>query len=271
MGRSNERRVINASKTARSRFLRELQRRSKSSIMSGKQSVAWLQQSLEVNDPEVHQIIRNEKERQRCGLELIASENFASKAVLEAMGSCLNDKYSEGYPVALGQAQTEQFVEYQKQVMKNANALSDRLIDLGYHVVTGGTDNHLLLVNLANKGLDGNRAEKVLEAVHIACNKNTCPGDKSALRPSGLRFGTPALTTRGFMEDDFVKVADLIDNSIEITTFICSKLDGGAKAPLKSFKAALATDAEVRVKVDELGARVHEFAHSFPIPGHQLL
>ena len=89
------------------------------------------------------------------------------------------------------------------------------------------------------------------------------------------------------MEDDFVKVADLIDNAIEITTFICSKLDGGAKAPLKvlneshnqrltfliiqSFKAALATDAEVRVKVDELGARVHEFAHSFPIPGHQLL
>ena len=75
--------------------------------------------------------------------------------------------------------------------MRNATALSNRLIELGYHVVTGGTDNHLLLVNLSNKGLDGNRAEKVLEAVHIACNKNTCPGDKSALRPSGLRFGTP--------------------------------------------------------------------------------
>ena len=75
--------------------------------------------------------------------------------------------------------------------MRNATALSNRLMELGYHVVTGGTDNHLLLVNLSNKGLDGNRAEKVLEAVHIACNKNTCPGDKSALRPSGLRFGTP--------------------------------------------------------------------------------
>ena len=96
-----------------------------------------------------------------------------------------------GVCVALGQAQKEAFREYQLQVMRNATALSNRLMELGYHVVTGGTDNHLLLVNLSNKGLDGNRAEKVLEAVHIACNKNTCPGDKSALRPSGLRFGTP--------------------------------------------------------------------------------
>ena len=69
--------------------------------------------------------------------------------------------------------------------------MSKTLQDLGYNIVTGGTDNHLVLVNLKNKGLDGNRAEKVLEAVHIACNKNTCPGDVSALRPSGLRLGAP--------------------------------------------------------------------------------
>ena len=79
------------------------------------------------------------------------------------------------------------------QVLRNAQSLSNRLMKHGYDVVTGGTDNHLLLVNLSNVGLDGNRAEKVLEAVHIACNKNTCPGDKSALRPSGLRFGTPGI------------------------------------------------------------------------------
>ena len=77
--------------------------------------------------------------------------------------------------------------------MKNAARLAKSLADYGYHIVTGGTDNHLLLVNLKNKGLDGNRAEKVLEAVHIACNKNTCPGDTSALRPSGLRFGSPGV------------------------------------------------------------------------------
>lgn len=80
------------------------------------------------------------------------------------------------------------------QVLKNAQRLGKVLQDLGYDLVTGGTDNHLILVNLKNQGLDGNRAEKVLEAVHIACNKNTCPGDKSALRPSGLRFGAPGRT-----------------------------------------------------------------------------
>merc|ERR1712168_1064357 len=77
------------------RLIREITRRK---VMSGKASVAWLQQPLEVNDPEIYDLIRKEKERQRSGLELIASENFASKAVLDALGSCLNDKYSEGYP-----------------------------------------------------------------------------------------------------------------------------------------------------------------------------
>merc|ERR1711931_51103 len=106
----------------------------------------------------------------------------------------------------------------------------------GYHVVTGGTDNHLLLVNLSNKGLDGNRAEKVLEACAIACNKNTCPGDKSALRPSGLRFGSPALTSRGLVEEDFKKVAEFIHRGIELTLEIQASLE--PKATLKDFKEA---------------------------------
>lgn len=478
------------------KLLRVVRRR----VMTGRESVSWLQQALEKNDPEVFNIVKNEKSRQRGGLELIASENFASKAVLDALGSCLNDKYSEGYPgvryyggtqnidtlerltmkralevyrldpaewnvnvqpysgspanfavftgvvgpggrimgldlpdgghlthgfftptkkisatsvffesmpykvnqetglidydkleenamlfrpkliiagmscyarhidykrmraiadkcgallmadmahisglvaadvvpgpfeschivtttthktlrgarsgmifyrignketpkgpvpynlekpikealfpglqggphnhaiagvcVALGQAMRPEFKEYQTQVLKNAQQMSKTLQDLGYNVVTGGTDNHLILVNLKNKGLDGNRAEKVLEAVHIACNKNTCPGDVSALRPSGLRLGAPALTTRGFMEEDFVTVAKYIDEAIKITLFILSKLEGGAKAPLKDFKEKLASDPEVREKIDSLGAKVNAFAESFPIPGH---
>lgn len=88
--------------------------------MSGKQSVAWLQQTLEVNDPEVHSIIRNEKERQRSGLELIASENFASKAVLEALGSCLNDKYSEGYPGLRYYGGTQNIDALERLTMKRA-------------------------------------------------------------------------------------------------------------------------------------------------------
>ena len=75
---------------------------------------------------------------------------------------------------------------------------------------TGGTDNHLILVDLRPTKGDGARSEKILEEISIAVNKNTCPGDKSALRPSGLRLGTPALTSRGLKKEDFVTVAEFI-------------------------------------------------------------
>ncbi|XP_029783879.1 serine hydroxymethyltransferase, cytosolic-like [Suricata suricatta] len=105
---------------------------------------------------------------------------------------------------------TPEFRMYQRQVVANCRALAETLMELGYKVVTGGSDNHLILVDLRSKGTDGGRAEKVLEACSIACNKNTCPGDKSALRPSGLRLGTPALTSRGLLEKDFQNVAQFI-------------------------------------------------------------
>merc|ERR1719247_2289089 len=108
---------------------------------------------------------------------------------------------------ALKLAATPEFKVYQEQVMKNCQAFAQRFQELGYALVSGGTDNHLLLINLKPQGVDGSRVERVLELAHIAPNKNTVPGDTSALVPGGLRMGTPALTTRGFMEADFVKVA----------------------------------------------------------------
>ncbi|ESO96704.1 hypothetical protein LOTGIDRAFT_147191 [Lottia gigantea] len=110
--------------------------------------------------------------------------------------------------VALKQASLPEFIEYQKQTMANAKAMSKALIDRGYTVVTGGTDTHLVLVDMRPQKLDGARSEKVLEEVGIACNKNTCPGDKSALKPSGLRLGTPALTSRDMKEKDIVQVVE---------------------------------------------------------------
>ncbi len=77
---------------------------------------------------------------------------------------------------------------------------------MGYKLVSGGTDNHLTLIDLRPKKMDGARVERVLELANIAANKNTVPGDKSALTPGGIRIGTPALTSRGFTEEDFVKV-----------------------------------------------------------------
>lgn len=167
--------------------------------------------------------------------------------------------------VALKQAQTEGFVKYQKQVIKNASTLCTALMDKGYDLVTGGTDIHLILVNLKNKGTDGNRADKVLEAIGVACNKNTCPGDKSALRPSGLRFGSPALTSRGFVEEDFLKVAGFIDAGILLAIEIQKSLQ--PKAPFKDFKDALYKNEEFVSKVKALKAQVAEFARSFPMPG----
>lgn len=90
---------------------------------------------------------------------------------------------------ALKQAQSPEFIQYQKQVVVNAKRLASGLQERGYKIATGGTDVHMLLVDLRNVKLSGAKAEKILEDISIACNKNTVPGDKSALNPSGFRLG----------------------------------------------------------------------------------
>ncbi|XP_065754230.1 serine hydroxymethyltransferase, cytosolic isoform X2 [Phocoena phocoena] len=173
--------------------------------------------------------------------------------------------YRKGVAVALKQAMTPEFRLYQRQVLANCRALAETLMGLGYKVVTGGSDNHLILVDLRSKGTDGGRAEKVLEACSIACNKNTCPGDKSALRPSGLRLGTPALTSRGLLEEDFQKVAHFIHRGIELTLQIQDTV--GAKATLKEFTEKLAGAEDHQRAVAALRAEVESFAALFPLPG----
>merc|ERR1712196_127234 len=109
-------------------------------------------------------------------------------------------------------------------------ALATTLKNKGYTLVSGGTDNHLVLIDLKqSKNIDGARVERVLELANIATNKNTVPGDKSALTPSGIRMGTPALTTRGFVEEDFEIVADFFDRAVQITVDIQAevKKEGG--------------------------------------------
>ena len=114
--------------------------------------------------------------------------------------------------VCFKEALQPEFKEYAKNIKANANALADSLIKRGYNLVSGGTDNHLMLVDLQNKGITGKEAENLLHAVNITCNKNAVPNDPtSPFVTSGIRLGTPAITTRGLKVEDMDKVVEAID------------------------------------------------------------
>ncbi|MBQ9267788.1 MAG: serine hydroxymethyltransferase [Clostridia bacterium] len=121
-----------------------------------------------------------------------------------------------GKAVCFKEALTEEFVDYQKQIVRNASVLANTLKELGYDLVSGGTDNHLILIDLSRKGITGKDAEHELDEVGITVNKNAIPFD--AQKPnitSGIRIGTPAVTTRGMKEDDMVEIAHLIDFTLK--------------------------------------------------------
>lgn len=170
-----------------------------------------------------------------------------------------------GLAVALKAAQMPEFIGYQKQIVKNAKALAARLVDHGYTLVSGGTDNHLMLVDLKPNDLDGSRVQTILDLVSITLNKNSVPGDQSAMNPGGIRIGTPALTTRGFDEDDFRRVGDLIHRGIQIAKEC--KMATPAPGKLLDFRAYMAAEGEARQDIAALRAEVEAFAGSFPMPG----
>lgn len=120
-----------------------------------------------------------------------------------------------GKAVCLKEALSDAYKAYQQQVVKNAAALASALMERGFHIVSGGTDNHLMLVDLQNLDMTGKEVEKLLDSVHITANKNTVPNDpKSPFVTSGIRLGTPAITTRGAKEDDMVTIAEAIKAAV---------------------------------------------------------
>ena len=109
----------------------------------------------------------------------------------------------------------DKFVLYQQQVLKNAKKLSEELMNKGFRIVSGGTDNHLMLVDVRNKNLTGKEAEKILDEIHITTNKNTIPFDtQGPFITSGIRIGTPAVTTRGMKEAEMIELADIMDSAL---------------------------------------------------------
>lgn len=118
--------------------------------------------------------------------------------------------------VCFGEALKPEFKEYQKQIVKNAKVLSEELLKLGFNLVSKGTDNHLILIDLRNKGITGKELEEKLDDVGITVNKNAVPFDtEKPMITSGIRIGTPAVTTRGFKEEDMIKIAQLINMTVE--------------------------------------------------------
>jgi len=121
-----------------------------------------------------------------------------------------------GKAVAFGEALKTPYIQYCEQIVKNAQILAETLLNLGYDIVSGGTDTHLVLIDLTKKGISGKKAEITLEEAGITTNKNMVPFDeRSPMVTSGIRIGTPAVTTRGFQENEMVQVANLINNVIQ--------------------------------------------------------
>ncbi len=166
------------------------------------------------------------------------------RAIIPGLQGGPHNHQTAAIAVALQEAAQPEFKTYGQQIVKNAQRLADKLMARGYQLVTGGTDNHLLLVDLSNQGVRGAEAEKALGLAGITVNKNTVPFDtRPPFDPSGIRLGTPALTTRGMKEAEMDQVAEWIDAAIQAN---------GNEAALGKLHQA-----------------VKEFTKAFPLPGEK--
>lgn len=159
--------------------------------------------------------------------------------------------------VAFGECLTDEFDEYTKQTIRNAQAMADELMKLDYNIASGGTDNHLMLIDLRNKNVTGKAAELALDASGITCNKNAVPYDtQPPLVTSGIRLGAAAMTSRGFMEDDMRHIARLIDRVI--TNVGNEDVYEAVKGDVKHFCRQFPLYPSLNNSIDEVGKRIGE-------------
>lgn len=186
-------------------------------------------------------------------------EEAINGAVFPALQGGPHNHQIAALAVQLREVRTEGFRRYGERVVKNARALGDEMMKLGCKLVTDGTDNHLVLWDLRPLGFSGSKAQELFERCSITLNKNAVHGDSSAMNPGGVRIGTPALTTRGFGEEDFKRVAAFLWRGVQIGLKIQEKT--GKK--LVDFLPALDGNEEL----DSLRKEVEAFATSFNMPG----
>ncbi len=153
------------------------------------------------------------------GAIIMCKEQFAkqvNKAVFPGMQGGPHDHINAAKAVAFGEALRPEFKVYAKQIITNAKLMAEEFIKLGYRVISGGTDNHLMVVDMTAKGLSGKEAEVILERCGISVSRSTIPNDPNPpMNPSGVRFGTPAITTRGMKQAEIKKIVGWINSAIE--------------------------------------------------------
>jgi glycine hydroxymethyltransferase len=181
----------------------------------------------------------------RGGMILCKEGHLAAinKAVFPGMQGGPHMHTISALAIALGEAAAPDFADYAAQVVTNAKRLAEKLMGYGFDLVSGGTDNHLILIDLRNKGLVGKPLAKALDAAHLVCNYNSVPGDTAGpFNPSGLRLGTPAITTRGMKEGQMDLIAGWINT--------------------------ISKNLESQAVISKVGGEIEELCNQFPLPGN---
>ncbi len=186
------------------------------------------------------------------------------KAVFPGLQGGPHDNQTAAIAVALGEALRPSFKTYAGQIVKNAKKLSDELKKYGFNIVSGGTDNHLLLIDLSNKNVNGAIVAFALEVSGIVVNKNSVPNDKMPpFYPSGIRLGTPAITTRGLKEKEMVQVAKWISQAInEVINYQLPQ----SKEERKEFWIKFKREIVKNEKLNLISREVKELTSKFPLP-----
>jgi len=190
-------------------------------------------------------------------------ENKINFAVFPSLQGGPHNNTIAGVATQLKVVDTPEFKVYAQQVIKNSQAIAKTLMDGGYKLATNGSDNHLVLWDLRPQGLTGNKIETLCDLCSITLNKNSINGDKSALSPGGVRIGSPALTSRGMKEADFVIVGGFLCRVAEIALAI-QKIAGSKK--MSDYRKAMAGD-EAQGMIKSLRGEVEAFASKFFMPG----
>jgi glycine hydroxymethyltransferase len=185
-------------------------------------------------------------------------------AIIPGLQGGPHDNQTAAIAVSLLEASKPDFKIYGKQIVKNAQALASELLKYDFDLVSGGTDNHLLLIDLRNKGVNGALAALALEVAGIVLNKNGVPGDTNPpFYPAGIRLGTPAITTRGMKEKDMAKVAKWMNEAVEA---VRNEKLPGTKEERSAFMKKFRAEVVKNKKLLSIAKEVKEFTSKFPVP-----